>query len=308
MKPFVVHNPSAGGGRTGRLWPEIAARLERAIGPFEAAATGRPGEATTLVASALAAGPRLVVAIGGDGTVSEAIDGLAGSGRGAPFGFVSTGTGRDFRRSFGWSGDWRDDIDRLASDGRRQVDLGRLEFTRSDGAAAQRHFNNVSSFGLSGEIVAAVNGARLSRCLGPKQLFKFKSVTSLLTYRYRRVRIEIDNSVDETLDMAVVAIANGRYFGGGMMVAPMAAIDDGLLEVVVVRGHGKLGLIRSFNLLYAGAHLSHPAISLFRGRRIRATPADAGDPRPILIDADGEQPGRLPATFEILPGALTLCS
>jgi YegS/Rv2252/BmrU family lipid kinase len=310
MKPLVVYNPAAGGGATARMWPAIAEGLNGAIGPFEAAASAGIGHAASLVRSALGDGPRLVVAVGGDGTASEAIDGILADGArsaGKPmFGFVATGTGRDFRRSFGWDGGYEADIARIRSGRSRAIDLGRLTHRGEAGRTAVRHFNNVASFGLSGRLVKSVNASSLRSFLRPKQLFKVKSVTTLLGYRFQRVRLEIDDTVNEIMDIAVVAVANGRFFGGGMMIAPDADPADGLLDVIVIRGYGKAQLIRSLNCLYDGSHLTHPAVVAYRGRRIRATPLDEDGTGPVLIDADGEQPGSLPASFEILPGALTL--
>ena len=106
--------------------------------------------------------------------------------------------------------------------------------------------------------------------------------------------------------MALVAVANGQFFGGGMMIAPDAVLDDGLFDIVILRAAGKLGLIRDIRLLYGGRHRNHPAITILRGRKVVVEPL--GDPlaNGALIDIDGESPGRIPATFEILPGALTL--
>jgi diacylglycerol kinase family enzyme len=310
MKPFVVYNPAAGAGRTGREWPSIAELLGSAIGPFEGAASAAAGDLPGLVRAALSGGPRLIVAVGGDGTISEAIDGMFHDGRpvaeGADFGFVSTGTGGDFRRTFGWSGGIEADVARLAGGAVRVIDLGRLSYVDDGGRSATRHFHNIASFGVSGSTAKAAQSATHARMLGPKGLFLLKTVTTLIAYRFQRVRIMIDNHFDETLPIALVAVANGAWFGGGMNIAPGADPSDSLFEIVIVRGDTKLQLIASLNRLYDGSHVTHPAVRVLRGQRVRAVPVDETVTGPVLLEVDGEAPGRLPASFEVLPGALAL--
>jgi YegS/Rv2252/BmrU family lipid kinase len=310
LKPFVVYNPAAGGGRTGREWPHIAALLTGRLGPVDHAASRRAGEIPALVRAALSEGPRLIVAVGGDGTMSDAIDGMFDAGRpvaeGASFGFVSTGTGGDFRRSFGWAGGVEGDVARLATGMTRTIDLGLLGFTNERRETAIRHFHNIASFGVSGSTARAASEATHARLLGAKGLFLFKTVTTLLAYRFQTVRLQVDNHFDETIPIALVAIANGAWFGGGMNVAPQADPSDGLFDVVIVRGDTKLQLIRSLNRLYDGSHTTHPAVRILRGQRVRAAAVDEAASEPVLIETDGEVPGRLPASFELLPGALTL--
>jgi YegS/Rv2252/BmrU family lipid kinase len=310
MKPFVVYNPAAGGGRTGREWPQIAALIVDRLGPIDSAASRRPGEIPGLVRASLAEGPRLVIAIGGDGTMSEAIDGMFDAGKpvspGATFGFVSTGTGGDFRRSFGWTGAIEGDVARIATGITRTIDLGLLRFTGGGGQASVRHFHNIASFGVSGATARAATEATHARMLGPKGLFLFKTVTTLLAYRFQTVRLQVDNHFDETIPIALVAVANGAWFGGGMNVAPEADPSDGLFDIVIVRGDTKLQLIRSLNRLYDGSHTTHPAVRILRGQRVRAVATEEAATGPVLIETDGEAPGRLPASFELLPGALTL--
>ncbi|NLF57050.1 MAG: diacylglycerol kinase family lipid kinase, partial [Candidatus Hydrogenedens sp.] len=139
---------------------------------------------------------------------------------------------------------------------------------------------------------------------GGKLAFKWGMVKALLRYRNQPVRIQVDDIFDETLTVSTAAVCNGQYFGGGMRMAPNAAPDDGLLDVVVVAGVGTLKLLWNVNSIYKGEHLENENVRVVRGRRVTALPAEgAGD---VLLDVDGEAPGRLPATFEILPGALQL--
>lgn len=303
MKTFIVVNPAAAGGGAGKHWPKISEQLRAALGQFDFALSTRPGEVTTLVRNAIAAGARSVIAVGGDGTVNEAVNGLC-NGDSAPandvtFGFVMYGTGGDFRRSFDLPKGVHAAIDNLKNGRTQVIDLGRLRYTGPDGAPALRWFNNISSFGFSGEVVRAVNAARYSKMLGGKFSFLWNSFLELRKYQGCKVDITIDGAT-VTENVCTAAICNGRYFGGGMKMAPNAALDDGHFDVVVVRQEPRLTIF-DMRLLYSGAHLSHPNVTVFRGRKIEAKPVSNA---PIYLDVEGEAPGSLPATFEIVPKAL----
>lgn len=307
MKTFVVVNPAAAGGRAGKHWPKISRELEAAIGPFAHALTTKPGEATTLVRTAVANGATTVIAVGGDGTINEAVNGLC-DGESAPaadvrFGFVIYGTGGDFRRSFDIPKNVSAAIERLKSGRTQVIDLGRLRYTGPGGAPALRWFNNISSFGFSGEVVRAVNAAGFSKLLGGKFSFLWNSFLELRKYEGCKVDITIDGTTISE-NVCTAAICNGRYFGGGMMMAPNAALDDGSFDVVIVRQDPPLTIL-DMRLLYSGAHLSHPNVSVHRGKKVEAKPLSNA---PIYLDVEGEAPGSLPATFEVVPRALrVLC-
>ena len=305
MGIFVVVNPAAAGGRAGKHWPKIARELRAAIGDFDFALTTKPREATTLVRNAVAGGSKTVIAVGGDGTINEAINGLCNGeqppARDIAFGFVMYGTGGDFRRSFDIPKGVAAAIARLGSGRTQVVDLGRLRYTNAGGEQALRWFNNISSFGFSGEVVRAVNAARFSKLLGGKCSFLWNSFWELRKYQGCRLDLTIDGSTVSD-DFLTVAVCNGRYFGGGMMVAPDAATSDGVFDVVAIRQNPPISVF-DMRLLYSGAHLTHPNVAVYRGRKVEAKPLSNA---PIYLDVEGEAPGSLPATFEIVPGALTL--
>jgi diacylglycerol kinase (ATP) len=303
MKTFVVVNPAAGGGRAGRQWPKLAQELKSAIGAFEFALTTKPGEAATFVRKAILDGAKFVIAVGGDGTINEAVNGLC-DGNEAPvsdvtLGFVMIGTGGDFRRSFDLPKGAKAAIERLKSGNTRVIDLGRIRYTDKNGVTAERWFNNIASFGFSGEVVRAVNAARFSKLFGGKFSFLWNSFLELRKYQGCRLELVIDGET-VTQEICTVAVCNGRFFGGGMKMAPNAALDDGIFDVVVVRQNPPLTIL-DMRLLYSGAHLDHPNVSVYRGRRIEAKPLSNV---PIYLDVEGEAPGSLPATFEVVPQAL----
>jgi YegS/Rv2252/BmrU family lipid kinase len=305
MKTFVVVNPAAAGGKAGRHWPRISRDLKNAIGDFDSALTTKSGEATSIVRNAVVGGAKTVIAVGGDGTINEAINGLC-NGENSPasdvsFGFVMYGTGGDFRRSFDLPKGVHAGIERLKSGRVQTIDLGRLRYTSANGAQSLRWFNNIASFGFSGEVVRAVNAARFSKLLGGKFSFLWNSFLELRKYQGCKVDITVDGkTIPENI--CTVAVCNGRFFGGGMKMAPDAVLDDGSFDVVVVRQEPPLTIF-DMRLLYSGAHLSHPNVSVYRGSRIEAKPLSNA---PIYLDVEGEAPGSLPATFEVVPRALRI--
>ncbi len=188
----------------------------------------------------------------------------------------------------------------LAGEGASPVDLGFLTFERPDGSPGHRAFLNIASFGLSGVVDDKVN--KSSKALGGRASFLVGLSRSLVSYRPQPVRIEVDGALLYEGPLVTAACANGQYFGGGMHFAPEAKIDDGLFDVVVQTRSG-LREVASIADLYRGRILSWPSVVHTRGKVVEATPLSH---EPVLLDVDGEQPGRLPARFTILPGALRL--
>ncbi len=309
MRVFVVVNPRAGRGHAGRQWPRLRQRLAAHFPAFDHAFTGAPGDATRLVREAAAGGADLVIAVGGDGTISEAVNGLAGDDdlltQSCAFAALSAGTGSDFVRSLRPA--TGDPIAAIADADTHAIDLGRVTYTQEDGRTTVRSFVNVAGFGLSGEVVRAVCLTDGAGFLPGKAAYYLATLWALASHRPSRVRLTIDDNDPFEIEQSMTAIANGRYFGGGMKIAPDARLDSGYFEVIILQAMSKARLVRDMPLVYRGAHMDHPMITARRGRRIVAEPADPGAPR-IPVDIDGESPGFLKAEFEIRPGALMLRS
>ena len=309
MKVGVIMNPVAGGGRLKRHWPEIGAALQTAFGDFELRETQAAGDGSTLAMDLAANGCGLVIAAGGDGTLSEVADGLikaAVEGSNAALGMLPCGTGTDFARGIGLEGDFASTIDRMAASKGRTVDAGRVSYVDDHGALASRHFINVASLGISGAVARAVNADARKGRVSAKALFYWHTVAEFIRYRFQDVRITVDDGEPIEARVGLVAAANGKFCGGGMMLAPDAVLDDGLFDIVILRAAGKLGLIRDIRLLYGGLHRNHPAITIVRGRKVMVEPLDDSAASRMLVEADGESPGRIPATFEIMPAAIVL--
>ncbi len=309
MRVRAIINPNSSNGRTLAAWPKLARALEAELGVVEAVFTDGPLSATTLTREALHDEVDLVIAVGGDGTVNEVVNGFFAppTGEDRPLrpatelAILMSGTGGDFRKTFELGTDLHEQVRRIARGNVRTIDIGRIDYTDHDGKPAARYFNNIASCGLSGIVSDRVNRARLSKRISGRFAFFWASVQSVLGYKMPRVRIVVDDQPPLELGVNTLAVCNGRYFGGGMHMAPMARPDDGLLDVIVMHDMSTRDLLRDPNAIYRGTHLQNPKVLSLQGKRIVASPL----PGPhALLDVDGETPGRLPATFTLLPAVL----
>ena len=251
-----------------------------------------------LAKEAALSGYKLVVAVGGDGTVNEVANGLVEAAvPDVTLGIVSTGCGSDFIRSLGIPRDYRQACLRLANFHEVRIDVGLIEY-QSHGNPARRFFLNAAGLGLDGEVVETVR-KNLRFCRGTIP-YVLGLLRALAAFHNKDVTLYIDDG-SEDLRVCSVVIANGAYFGSGMKVAPEADVSDGLFEVIVVGDIGKLELLRAFPRIYKGTHVTHPKVRMQRASQIRIESPDR-----VLIQADGELLGEVPATFRILPSALSV--
>ena len=302
MKPYLIVNPHSAAGRTGRHFDRIARAVRDAIGEFECAFTRSPGDGARLARDAVRAGGGLVVAVGGDGTASEVIDGLVASRPHDPdplFGFIPRGTGGDLRRTLGLPQDLDAAARALAGRGELVCDLGRIEFAGEDGAEQVRHFANVAGCGIAGVVARDVNrGAKLG---GGRLSFMLASAKALLRWSDQPVRWRADGGPWTEQRITSLSVCNGRFFGGGMQVAPGARLDDGVFDVVVWSGLRITDFVTKRRMLYDGTHVTLPNTRVLRARTVEVEAASGAR---VLLDVDGEQPGILPARFTMIPGAL----
>jgi YegS/Rv2252/BmrU family lipid kinase len=298
----MVVNPASDHGRTARRWPQIA-RAAAARGlDLDVRATEAAGHATELTRAALREGARLIVAVGGDGTVSEVangfFDGETPVGPEAELAIVPRGSGCDFVKTFAIPKQVEAAVTTAAAGNVRTIDVGRVRFSDWDGAPASRIFCNVASAGLTGVAADRVN--RSGKPLGATVAFAWGTAMTFVGYRNSRFRVRIDErELDQVCNNVIVA--NCRFYASGMKIMPMADPGDGLLDVLVWGDVGKADLARNLHKLYRGTHIGHPKADISRARRITVEPDVT-----LPIEADGETPGVTPATFEIVPAALRL--
>ncbi|MBI5529738.1 MAG: diacylglycerol kinase family lipid kinase [Deltaproteobacteria bacterium] len=305
VNPFAVVNPNSANGSTARQWPQIEALLKEAIGPFTHAFTKSQGDATPLAREAAHSGCDLVISVGGDGTNNEVVNGLLADGAPRPgpmLAFVPRGTGGDLRKTLGIENTVEAAVRRIAEGSQKKIDAARMEITDHEGRTVTRHFVNITSFGIGGLVDQKVNNS--TKALGGKASFFIGTVKAFAAYRNQRVRVSFDGAAAEEMTINNVAVANGKFFGGGMMIAPEAQIDDGFFDVVILGDLTLWEVITNGTKVYKGRHMPHSKIRALRAKTVRAEPVNPEDR--VLLDVDGEAPGRLPATFEILPAALTV--
>jgi YegS/Rv2252/BmrU family lipid kinase len=308
QKKFVfIVNPRSAAGATRKRFETVRARFVAALGDVSVKLTERPNHATTLAREAIVAGADAVVAVGGDGTNNEVINGFfdeQGQRIHSPtaFGVVTSGTGGDFRRTFGWSTEPLDDLVRLIRFEKRRIDIGRLQCSDGKGGTVRRHFINISSLGLSGDVVNNINEGGM-KMLGAKASFMMTSAATLLRYQPKRIRLSINDAPPTQADMTFVAVCNGQYFGGSMRVGPGADVSDGLFDVVTVQSGGLSFFLRHGLKIYQGTHVDVPGVDVVRATRVRAEPVgNAVTP----VELDGEGPGVLPAQWDMVPAAIDL--
>jgi YegS/Rv2252/BmrU family lipid kinase len=298
VRALLVANPTAGGGRAGRLAAQVAERLA-ADGIEIARHPTRSLEDARLAACEAAGEVDAVVAMGGDGTVGACAAGLADAGPGWPPGgsgvraalaVVPAGGGNDAARSLGLpTGDPLAAAGLLRRLRRRPADLA---------TAAGRAYVNVAGAGFDSEVNRVAN-QRLGWA-GNRPRYIGAVLAQLVVGRTARFRLVLDGR--ELAQRGwLVAVANGPSYGGGMRVAPRASLADGLLDVVVIADIGKLEFLRTFPKVFSGRHVEHPAVAVHRAARVELE-AD----RPLAVYADGEPAGTLPATFEVRPAAIAV--
>src|ERR1043165_3277494 len=293
-QPLVIVNPSSASGSTGQAWPGVASDLRSEFGSFQTAFTKVRGDAASIAADAARKGVKFIIACGGDGTISEVANGILSSGKDAELGIMPSGTGGDFRRTLEIPSRGRDAA-RILRIGRSvRIDVGRVSYTDQNGADATRYFVGVASCGMSTKVIERVKTDEVS------------FVNALLKTAMRnapvRLVVQLDDSHERQLVVSNLCIANARYFGGGMKIAPDAKLTDGKLDVISIGDLSAMKIFTSAPRIYTGSHLSMPEVSHALARKVSVRPADRE--AEIALEMDGELPGRLPATFQVVPGAL----
>ncbi len=293
---FLV-NPASDNGATGKHWPEIA-RLaaERGL-TGDTFLSERPGQLTGLAREEAEGGAKLLVVVGGDGTMNEVVNGIAGL-EGVEIAIVHRGTGGDFIRSFGIPRKLEDALDVARSGRTQEVDLGRATLRTWAGREGEIWFANIASAGMSGAVAKRVN--ETGKALGGKISYAWSTVAVFARWRNTQINVSVGEE-HRSGPMYDVVVANGKYFGGGMKIAPEAEAADGLFDVLLIGDISKKDLVLTLPKIYRGTHLPHPKAELLQGAKVTI---DA--PIPLPVELDGEQPGTTPASFEIVPRALRL--
>jgi diacylglycerol kinase (ATP) len=254
------------------------------------------GHIAELAERAVREGADLVVAVGGDGTLNEAVNGLMRAGGKTELATIPFGTGMDFGRTYGIPTDFDDAVRVALGTTTRTIDVGRVSYRTWAGEEEERYVVNVGSVGMSAAVAQRANG--MSKALGGRATFFYALVRVFLDWQNTLVKVELDG-VERSARMHDVIVANGRFHGGAMKLAPDALPDDGLFDVVLIGDITKLDFATTSPKIYNGTYLAHPKVDL---ERARVVAVDAAEPLPIELD--GEQVGTTPVRFEVVPGAL----
>ncbi|MTV26920.1 YegS/Rv2252/BmrU family lipid kinase [Nitriliruptoraceae bacterium ZYF776] len=299
-EPLLIANPRAGTGRD-TVVRTLSAELHARGVVHDVSETTRAGEATRLAREAVEAGRRFVVAVGGDGTVHEVVNGLvdAETGRARAddlvLGIVAGGTGCDLARTFGFDRRPEIAVQHLLTDTTSPFDLGRVRLTGRDGRPVVRVFANVAEAGYGGVVTDLAN--RLPKRLGTAR-YGVAILGAVARFRLVETGVRLDHT-ELREPLSNVVVANGQFFGGGLNVAPRALPWDGRFNVQV--WHGKpVDVLRAGPELRTGGHTKRDDVREWQSATVEV------DGPPLVVEADGEVLGRSPATFDLLPGVLRI--
>lgn len=289
MQALIIVNPVA--GKTCKYWPAIKRELKEMEYDFDFQFTEERGHATSIAAEAN--GVEVIASVGGDGTLNEIVNGIVG--RDIIVSVIPTGTGNDFVKSAGLFTDHITATRNIFSSNTKLIDMGSVTY---DGGT--RYFIGVAGMGFDGLVskttcsVDKPKAGTIPYLLGIlKHLAEYKSV---------EVTVTIDDVVLEQKVM-FVDVANGKYVGCGMTIAPHAEVDDGLFDVIVIGNFGRIESLIRLPMLYRGTHLNNPRVGFVRGEHV-----ELHSEEPLSIHVEGEYIGQTPATFDIHKKSLRVCA
>jgi YegS/Rv2252/BmrU family lipid kinase len=301
-KWLTIVNPNAGKGKGSRDWKRISELMRNAGLIYEVRFTEAKEHAIRITREGIQDGFRKIVTIGGDGTLHEVVNGILGAGSlSSPdisIGLIPVGTGNDWGKMFGIPLNYEKAVSILSEGRQMRHDIGKVSFL--DGKTERsRYFINIAGLGFESVVVRRTNAQKdLGR--GGKLIYFYNLLISMLSYRNTPAEITVDGE-RKSASVFSVNVGNGRYCGGGMRQTPDAIPDDGLLDVTVINGIGKLEIIRNLSILYNGKILDHPKIDGYKCKNLKVTSDQI-----LWVEADGESLGHTPAEFSIIPSAVNI--
>ncbi len=307
--PLVIVNPKSASGATRDNWAITVSDLRAHFGAFNVAFTKSPGDGINLAKRSIESGRKFIIACGGDGTINEVANGILETGEDIEFGVLPSGTGGDFRRTIGMPADVREAAKALRDGKTKLIDVGKVSFLDHNDKQTSRYFLNVASFGLSASINERVKKRSFlnwlpASAMRGKANFAFSTLQEVLDSDFFTVRVKIDSREEKTLNTINFAVANSRFFGGGMKIAPEAKINDGFLDIINIGDIKTLKILLNAYKLYGGSHLALKEVKSTTAKRVEVSAFDEDET--IFLETDGELPGKLPAVFEIIPNALKI--
>ena len=312
-KVHIIVNPLSARGKTVERWNTIKGVIRHYFDEYKYIFTEKPKQATEIARDLLKRGFDLIIGVGGDGTLNEITNGFfkrhthKAINEDASLGIIPSGTGSDFIRFLKIPRDFHKSVELIKNSKIKKIDVGRITHTGSDkeDIGEGKYFVNIASFGLGAEVVKNVS----SIPSGKRGAFSYYKglLATIGSYRSKNVKIIIDDGKEEIDGRFLIgAIANGRIFGGGMIIAPKAEPDDGYFDLVLVKDMKRFEIIRNSRLLYTGSINKHPKVIIKRAKKIKvlSDPIKPDEEEEVNIEYDGEVGQPLPAEFEILEKSL----
>lgn len=302
-KIFAIVNPVSNNGKTARIWPRYEKYFVKRGVELVSWYTEKSGHGIELARDAAQKGYHQIMAVGGDGTVNEVVNGLFQDDRliDEMIGLIvfAQGTGSDYIKTLG-IGNKLDDILNIIKQGKKRfVDIGKMIYTDDHSGQETRYFVNVADVGIGGTTARVVNNS--SKLFGGFLSYLFGVLRTIFSYRNKYLIIKIDDQLVYNEVLNSVMVANGKFFGGGIKIAPMADPENGFFNIIVLRDLNKLEIVLNLIKAYQGTHLSHPKVDSLFGKEICLK----GD-KNLIMELDGEVIGKLPATFTILKNKLPI--
>ncbi len=308
--PLVIVNPASADGATRDAWPKIASDLRTHFGAFSVAFTEAAGHGRQLAAEAAKEGVKLIIACGGDGTISEVVNGILESNEETELGVLPSGTGGDFRRTLRMPNNVAAAARALRNGRTRTIDAGRVTFVNDSGERETRFFINVASFGMSTAVLDKTASGEAKkwipgfapRKLSSKLSYAAATLQTTLSSTPTEVHVQLDELPERRLRVAEFCVANARYYGGAMKIAPDAKLDDGQFDIITIGDASAFRILANSPRLYFGAHLRMNEVTHALAKQVVARSVKKDEE--VRVELDGEVVGRLPATFQIMPLAL----
>ncbi|SES94975.1 diacylglycerol/lipid kinase family protein [Anaerobranca gottschalkii] len=297
---YFVVNPASANGTTKTVWMEIGEYLKGKGIEYDFAFTTGPNHATQITTEAIKKGYKWIVAVGGDGTVNEVMNGFYIEGQftqKAALGIISRGTGCDLIRTLGIPKEYQGAVEILQGKKTREIDLIKVEYLNFWGEKEQRYCINISDVGLGGYVAQRVN--HTSKSAGGLWSYLRGTLLSILKYKNRQGKVIIDGQEVYDGRFSLIAAANGKYFGGGMKLAPMAELDDGYISTILLGNMGKVELLLNLAKVYDGSHLTHPKVKDYKAKEVVISSNER-----LPLEIDGENPGFGTVKYSIIEKAI----
>lgn len=302
----IIVNPASGNGAAGRSWYPFATELARRGYSFEVRFTEGRGDAVQFAREYAERGVETVMAVGGDGTVNEIVNGLLDGGTpispDTRLAIASVGTGKDLVRTLGTRKPAQM-LDALDAGQCIAIDAGHLHFIdEHTGAPASRYFVNVADMGLGADVARRIETSPKGKAFGGMVSYLVQAVKTIRVFEARPITLRLDGRPAFEGLAQMVVFCNGKYFAGGMHIAPTSSLQDGLLDVFVLENVGRRELLSSLlPRVYLGKHVGRHGVHHFQ-----ASCAEIDTPEPFLVELDGELPGVSPVTVNVVPRVLNI--